>query len=282
MNYQNFAFLDFFDVDVSTDGGSNWTNVLSWNEDHPPGGLFSAPGEQVALNLDPVVAGASDFIVRFHYYDPNSGDYDWYVQIDDVMIVSDEVLIPCGFIAGISPDAGTTPGGASTDVDVTFDATGYVPGTYECELIINSNADNEPRLVVPLELIVAHDACLDIKPGSCPNPFNLHLFDFLDDGKPNKGGVLPVALAGKDDFDVADVDMSTIRLEGVEPSSKGGGPKYGDVATAYDNDDCTCTEAGGDGITDIHMKFGRTGYRCGDLVRTAPHHADAPDDRLHE
>ncbi len=253
-NYQNFAFIDFFDVDVSIDGGGSWTNVMSWNEDH--GSFNNTPGEQVALNLDAVVSGAPDFIVRWRYYHPGNGsEWLWWIQIDDVMIVSDEVLTPCGF-ATVAPDAGTTPGDGSTPIDVTFDASGYAPGTYDCELIINSNASNEPRLAVPLQMVVAHDAALDIKPGSCPNPFNRHLFDWLEDGvQPNKGGVLPVALAGKADFDVADVDMSTIRLEGVEPLTMGGGPKIADVATPYDNDGCDCIEAVGDGILDINMKF---------------------------
>ena len=42
---------------------------------------------------------------------------------------------------------------------------------------------------------------LDIKPGSCPNPFNRH-----------GNGVLPVALVGTVEFDVAQVDLSTLRL----------------------------------------------------------------------
>lgn len=42
---------------------------------------------------------------------------------------------------------------------------------------------------------------LDIKPGSCPNPLNLR-----------SHGQIPVALLGTDDFDVADVDISTLAL----------------------------------------------------------------------
>lgn len=254
VNYQNFAAWDYLDVDVSVDGGANWTTVLSWNEDH--GGFFGTPGEQVALNLDAYVAGYPSFQVRWHWYDfTTTGDWDWYVQIDDVMVVSDEVLTPCGFISSVAPDMGTIPGDGSQNVDVTFDATGYAPGFYECELIINSNAVNEPRLVVPLYLTVPVKAALDIKPGSCPNPFNRHLFDWLDEAQPNKGGVLPVALVGDADFDVTDVDLSTILLENVAPSTKGGGPKYNDVATPYDNADCNCIGAMGDGIMDISMKF---------------------------
>jgi len=70
-----------------------------------------------------------------------------------------------------------------------------------------------------------------------------------------KGGVLPVALVGSNDFDVADVDPSTIRLEGVAPLTQGGGPKFDDVATPYDPTDCACTNANADGTTDLMMKF---------------------------
>ncbi|MDX1450905.1 MAG: choice-of-anchor J domain-containing protein, partial [Acidimicrobiia bacterium] len=88
-NYQNFANRDFLDVDISTDGGANWTTVFSWNEDH--GGFFGPPGEAVNIPLDAALGGASSFQVRWHWYNPQSGDFDWYAQIDDVSIVSDEV-----------------------------------------------------------------------------------------------------------------------------------------------------------------------------------------------
>ncbi len=80
-NYQNYANLDFLDVDISVDGGA-WTNVLRWNEDH--GGLRSTPGEAVSLDLTGFLAGATSYQLRWHYYDPNTGDWDWYAQIDDV------------------------------------------------------------------------------------------------------------------------------------------------------------------------------------------------------
>jgi len=83
-NYQNFASLDFFDVDVSTDGGTNWTNIISWNEDH--GGFRGLPGEDVSLSISALVEGQNNVVIRFHCYDPNLLDWDWYAQVDDLLI----------------------------------------------------------------------------------------------------------------------------------------------------------------------------------------------------
>lgn len=87
VNYQNFAGLDRLAVDVSTDGGSNWTNLLLWNSDH--GAFRNVPGEAVSLNLTPYV-GNGNVIVRWHYYDDNSNDWDWYAQVDDVALTCEE------------------------------------------------------------------------------------------------------------------------------------------------------------------------------------------------
>ena len=81
-NYQNYANYDFFDVDVSTDGGSTWTNEMRWNEDH--GAFDSTPGEDVNIDLG-AYDGMASVIVRYRYYDPGH-NWDWYVQIDDVLV----------------------------------------------------------------------------------------------------------------------------------------------------------------------------------------------------
>lgn len=90
VDYQNFGFLDFLNLDISTDGGSTWKNLLSWNEDHPVGGLFTATGELVSVDLSHY-AGEADVKLRWHYFDPNSNDWDWYAQIDDVSLACDNV-----------------------------------------------------------------------------------------------------------------------------------------------------------------------------------------------
>jgi hypothetical protein len=54
----------------------------------------------------------------------------------------------------VAPDMGTTPGGSSTNIDVTFDSTGLSPGTYTGDLCIFSNDLSHSLVVVPLTLHV--------------------------------------------------------------------------------------------------------------------------------
>jgi len=79
-----------------------------------------------------------------------------------------------------------------------------------------------------LEAAPVLSACLDIKPGSCPNPFNAKLFEYVGCDNEHKGGVLPVTILGSDGFDVYDVDIGTVRLEGIRPLETGIG--YEDVS----------------------------------------------------
>lgn len=99
------------------------------------------------------------------------------------------------------------------------------------------------------------EAYLDIKPGSCPNPFNAKKKSKAwanENG--SKGGVLPVALLGTPAFDVDDVDVATLLLEGVAPLRSG----YEDVATPTEFEGgCACTTAGPDGHEDLTLKFSR-------------------------
>lgn len=94
---------------------------------------------------------------------------------------------------------------------------------------------------------------LDIKPRSCPNPLNVKVFEKpAKNAKSKKGGVLPVAILGSADFDVLDIDVSMLLLEGVTPLHS----SYEDVAAPVQNgDECACTNAGPDGTMDLTLKF---------------------------
>ncbi len=98
---------------------------------------------------------------------------------------------------------------------------------------------------------------LDIKPGSCPNPFNC-----------NSNGLIPVALLGSVDLDVTQVDISTLQLCRKDGAGGCAAPNEGppgphttieDVATPFPGDpqdpaDC-CHDLEGDGIPDLVMHF---------------------------
>jgi hypothetical protein len=95
---------------------------------------------------------------------------------------------------------------------------------------------------------------LDIKPGSCPNPMNIKLWEMERppmNAKAKKGGVLPVAILGSEIGDVHDIDFSTVLLEGVPPLRH----SYGDVATPANGSGCDCTRMGADGFMDLTLKF---------------------------
>ena len=83
---------------------------------------------------------------------------------------------------------------------------------------------------------------VDIKPQSCPNPFNT-----------KAKGVLPVAILGIEDFDVTTVDPATVLLEGVAPLRW----NFEDVSTPLEPgaDTCECTTEGPDGYMDMTLKF---------------------------
>ena len=81
----------------------------------------------------------------------------------------------------------------------------------------------------------------DVKPTSCPNPFN-------DKSK----GVMPTAILGTEDFDVTEIDQSSILLNGVIAPIRS---KIQDVATPFEGELCGCTEEGPDGILDLTLKF---------------------------
>jgi hypothetical protein len=109
---------------------------------------------------------------------------------------------------------------------------------------------------------------VDVKPGSCPNPLNTRWAAAIGEdgsgGGLDSGGagagvirgpkpVLPVAILGTADFDVTDIDPSTLTLEGV-PILRW---SIEDVSTPVSDavEECECTEDGPDGYLDLSLKF---------------------------
>jgi hypothetical protein len=102
---------------------------------------------------------------------------------------------------------------------------------------------------------IAVSAYLDILPGACPNPLNTHPYTNERKNGKEPEGVLPVALLGGPDFDVHDVNVFSLRLEGVAPLRHSYEDVSGPPASA---EECACSEGGADGYTDLMLKFRRT------------------------
>ncbi|MBT1686559.1 Ig-like domain-containing protein [Dawidia soli] len=158
VNYQNLLNLDFLDLDIQVDGGA-WTNILHWNEDH--GALLDLPGEFVTVLLEEYLQNASTFRLRWHYYDPNTDDWDWYAQIDDVVILRDSRPW-----LTVAPAAGTIPVGESVDVAAHFDGTAAGPGFYVAGILVTSNAPSDTLTGIVASLTIREPADISVTPDS--------------------------------------------------------------------------------------------------------------------
>ncbi|MEO3742781.1 S8 family serine peptidase [Plantactinospora sp. B5E13] len=100
---------DTADVDVSTDGGTTWTNV--WHQ------TVSRRGPRVEeIPLD-AAAGAAEVRVRFRF----KGTFAWWWQVDNVQVVNRLCTPkPGGLVVGFTTDSNT--GAAVNGVTVTSDA----------------------------------------------------------------------------------------------------------------------------------------------------------------
>jgi hypothetical protein len=136
-----------------------------------------------------------------------------------------------------------------TDVDVLQffygDPTGIFPF-----LSWDVGMDN-PRIEKSSVAPIA--ASMDVRPGSCPSPFN-----------PNGRGVLGVALVGAPELDVALVDETSLlltRTDGIggavapNEGPSGPGSVLADVASGASVEPCECGPSGGDGIDDLLLFF---------------------------
>ncbi|MFQ5607760.1 MAG: choice-of-anchor D domain-containing protein, partial [Candidatus Zixiibacteriota bacterium] len=66
----------------------------------------------------------------------------------------------------VSPESDTIPAGLSTDLTVTFDATGLFGGDYNARIALNSNDPFTPQLSVPAHMFVTGIPKIDVTPVS--------------------------------------------------------------------------------------------------------------------
>ena len=263
--WDNFDFMgineagDYF-VTGDTDADSSMDEFVLQN-----GEIILREGAVLDLGGVPVTVSGS---IEGGY---QNKDTDWAViwDIDDetgnnleALIFNGEILVVEGDPVDWNGD-GVIDGGDMNAVLANFTGIaaltvgarvgGFVNIYFTADIDFGGTPDLEGFFCVSVQVEEPPAIALDIKPGSCPNPFN-----------PKSKGVLPVALVGSEAFDVMDVDLASlmlIRADGIGgfavPNEGPPGPHsvYEDVATPFVGEMCECIDAEGDGIMDLSMKF---------------------------
>jgi len=121
MRYRHRDIGDTFDVDISTDGGSGWTNVFNSTDPNPGG----AGGDPLSVNLTPY-AGEADVMARFRYYGTG---WLWYAQVDQLSM---SCTVPA---ITLTKTVGTTPAVCAATTSIVVG-----PGTdvYYCYTVENT------------------------------------------------------------------------------------------------------------------------------------------------
>jgi len=144
-DFNDYGGADDGYVDISTDGGAAWTNLLHYDGVDVRGPRL----EQIDLSA---YAGQPNVIIRFHYVAPA---WDWYWQVDDVQIAD---VDPVVWLAE-NPTSGNLAADTGVQaVDVDFDATVVnQPGDYVANLWVNSDDPYAPA-IVPVTMTVTPPA----------------------------------------------------------------------------------------------------------------------------
>jgi len=193
------------------------------------------------------------------------GDGDYDLAVANYSSDNVSLLLNYGdgtFASAVNYDAGTTPHSifsADFDEDSDYDLVVTNIGSDNVSILMNLSGPY---------VVAVH---LDIKPGSCPNPLNVRpvrpdirvwddetptLAKIRPDSPQRYNPVLPVAILGTAEFDVADIDSASITLEGV-PALRW---SIEDVSTPVgeEAEECECNSLGADGYDDLTLKFDKS------------------------
>ncbi|MHC4947273.1 MAG: hypothetical protein ACYTG1_03290 [Planctomycetota bacterium] len=245
-----------------------------------PVAIFVAPGDPPAFVNPATCPGSSGEVLSMEFIVDDTGSLTGGIPGDDLSVVGEVDLGGLGFFCGVLL-TGEVQAFGWEDTDPA------VPGTDQYDMIFTVTGgqlapilfqDSDIGVILTSENSTFSGSFgerftgqakgnlfpipggpggggpdLDIKPTSCPSSWN-----------PGGNGLMPVALVGTDDFDVTEVDLSSLlltRADGVggavAPNEGPPGPSstYEDAATPFLGDLCDCHELGGDGILDIVLKF---------------------------
>jgi uncharacterized repeat protein (TIGR01451 family) len=190
-SYNWFSTGEYANTDISTDGGATWTNLLHWTSDYNPYGpgelvtldltqyigsentlvrfYYYAPAwnywfqvDQVNIlgcylpNAEPNIAITPPSLIQTLLPD-QTADQNLNIANEGLdqlhWLIAEGCGTPVSWLSE-SPLTGTVPAYNNTNVAVTFDATGYNPGTYTANLCITSNDLHNPLVVLPITMTV--------------------------------------------------------------------------------------------------------------------------------
>jgi uncharacterized repeat protein (TIGR01451 family) len=198
-DYRDIGGPDQGTVDISTDGGATWTNLVTY--------LISDRGP--AQNVVDLSAYIAEPLLQLRFTYIATG-WHWWFQVDDVAVLLEsapeiavdpdalassqlvdtintlslnianvgtaslnweisEAPVSCATpddIAWLSaaPITGTIGTGEDATVTVTFDSTGLAVGTYNGFLCVESDDPVTPLVAVPVELEVEPQANIEVSP----------------------------------------------------------------------------------------------------------------------
>lgn len=268
--WDNFDFLgvneagDYF-VTGDTDADSTVDESVLMNEL-----IVLREGDVLDLGGDPVTVSGSieggymndqgDWAVIWDIDDPNGDNIEALIFNGEILLVEgdpvdwngdgvidagDEDGVLANFTGISALTVGGRVGGAVNiyfTADIDFFGTPGSSDDLEGFFCFSVSVGPEPI-----------EVAIDIKPGSCPNPFNRR-----------SRGILPISLLGTMDFDVSTVDIATLaiaRADGVggsvAPNEGPPGPHtvMEDKGTPFEGEPCDCHELGADGYMDLSMFF---------------------------
>lgn len=223
------------------------------------------PGLGILKSVELIVESTIDVETYFYYYyDTHYTTQWWYSNViasvngleATFYQAHEKITIGEGYynyaftMNGTASDSESTDlaafiGIGTVDVDITGD------DKLCCWWNPYEHIDTDTYGTVMATLIYTYAMRVDIKPGSCPNPFN-----------PKSKGRVPVAIVGIEDFDLATVDLETVQLEGVSPvnaemidSTQPGDYDPSDCDDCFNADDYL-TDTNSDGIPDTYLGDG--------------------------
>ncbi len=140
------------DVDVSTNGGLTWTNLLRWNVLNPVEGLITVP-------LAAYQGSSARFRFRYHNHDSTAWDNFW--QIDEVLISSSDLIMGDADASGYVGDNDLSLVLANWSLD-----TDWAHGNFNNDSVVNDD---------DMSLLLAHwnEGAAPTGGGAAPEPVSL-------------------------------------------------------------------------------------------------------------